>query len=133
MKLSKKESDHQYYLENKDKILKQVSNWQKENRQNHRDYDKKWRQKNPTKQREAYLKRAYKLSLKEFEELKLIQEGRCAICLFRVKRLVIDHCHKTIKIRGLLCTTCNAGIGQFKDDIELLAKAIAYLKRHETT
>lgn len=39
----------------------------------------------------------------------------------------IDHCHKTGKIRGILCSRCNTALGGFNDDIKLLDKAINYL------
>ena len=42
-------------------------------------------------------------------------------------RLFVDHCHKTGKYRGLLCTTCNTGLGAFKDNVEVMQKAIEYL------
>jgi hypothetical protein len=44
-----------------------------------------------------------------------------------LKELAIDHCHKTGKIRGLLCKNCNQGLGQFKDNIDLLLSAAKYL------
>ena len=47
--------------------------------------------------------------------------------------LAIDHCHSTGKIRGLLCDRCNHGLGHFKDDINLLIKAIEYLNTTEKT
>jgi hypothetical protein len=45
-----------------------------------------------------------------------------------ISRLSVDHCHNTGKIRGILCTKCNTGLGSFKDNIELLMNAIKYLK-----
>lgn len=50
----------------------------------------------------------------------------CAICE-KTGKLFIDHCHSSKKIRGVLCQQCNFGLGNFKDDPALLAKAIAYL------
>ena len=44
------------------------------------------------------------------------------------KRLAVDHCHKTGKIRGLLCTKCNIGLGYFNDDVILLKNSIRYLE-----
>ncbi len=44
--------------------------------------------------------------------------------------LVVDHCHDTGRLRGMLCSQCNVGIGMFADDIEKMRKAIAYLKRY---
>ena len=68
-------------------------------------------------------------------ELRSAQDGKCAICGVREayaprKRLAVDHDHRTGAIRGLLCGNCNAGLGQFKDNPELLAAAIRYLQEH---
>jgi hypothetical protein len=59
--------------------------------------------------------------------------GLCCICgSTRGKRNHhIDHCHATGVLRGLLCHNCNLGIGHFKDNIELLEKAITYLRFHQ--
>lgn len=57
-----------------------------------------------------------------------IQNHRCAICQ-KEKQLVIDHDHKTDKIRGLLCNECNRGLGQFEDSITTLQQAINYIKQ----
>jgi hypothetical protein len=51
----------------------------------------------------------------------------CAICGTKGVKLHIDHCHMTNHVRGLLCHNCNTGLGLFKDDVRLLAAAIAYL------
>ncbi len=45
-------------------------------------------------------------------------------------KFVKDHCHKTGKGREWICDSCNTGLGRFKDDIDLLQKAIDYLKKH---
>ena len=71
------------------------------------------------------------LSLEEYETMYEAQGGRCAICnthedeLDRV--LSIDHCHDTLKVRGLLCDRCNHGLGHFRDNPEYLRAAIEYL------
>lgn len=63
----------------------------------------------------------------------------CAICLrtpepFKRKRLTrpwhIDHDHATGAVRGILCGTCNVGLGAFRDDVESLRRAVAYLRWH---
>ena len=55
-----------------------------------------------------------------------IREGACDICSKVFKTLCIDHCHITGKIRGLLCSACNIGLGKFKDKPDLLKKAAEY-------
>jgi len=82
------------------------------------------------------LKYRYNLSLKDYQSLLKSQNGVCAICGRAETRknryggtcqLHIDHDHKTKKVRGLLCSKCNAGLGLFNDDIKLLKRAIKYL------
>ena len=70
------------------------------------------------------------LSYKEYQQLLLRQKGKCKICggISNGKRLSIDHDHQTGKIRGLLCDNCNFGLGWFKDNIEVLKRAISYLE-----
>jgi hypothetical protein len=93
-----------------------------------------WQKDNPEKvkriKRGVKLKEKYNLSIIEYEELLNKQGGSCAICnsLPIRRNLDIDHDHITGKIRGILCESCNKAIGMFKDDIELLNKAINYLK-----
>jgi len=55
------------------------------------------------------------------------QKNKCLICDSEEK-LVIDHNHKTGKIRGLLCSNCNCAIGLLKDDSTILESAITYLE-----
>lgn len=61
-----------------------------------------------------------------------VQQGCCAICGIHAsklkKNLAADHCHISKKIRGLLCVNCNQGLGQFKDNLDLLFNAIVYLR-----
>jgi hypothetical protein len=58
------------------------------------------------------------------------QEHKCAICRRTPKRLVVDHDHDDGQNRGLLCSSCNSGIGMLKDDIALLRAAVAYLESY---
>lgn len=76
------------------------------------------------------------ITLEQYIALLKKQDGKCAICKNEetvkfVKRLAIDHCHKTGKVRGLLCHGCNAGLGRFKDDASLLHAAADYIVHHE--
>lgn len=88
--------------------------------------------------RRSKLKRNYGITLEAYDKLLAQQDGGCAICgtpdpggrigafgpVFHV-----DHCHESGAIRGLLCHCCNTALGSFRDDVERLSKAIAYLGR----
>lgn len=101
------------------------------------EYARKWRANNPKAVINADLKKLYGSTIKQYEEMLNEQNGVCEICggkekvvhpkTQRPRRLAVDHCHKTGKVRGLLCTNCNAIIGHANDSIELLQKAIQYI------
>ncbi len=55
------------------------------------------------------------------------QLGLCGICGDPMRRPVLDHCHQTMIVRGLLCSNCNVGLGQFKDNVGILSSAINYI------
>lgn len=78
------------------------------------------------------LKCDYGITLEDYERRFLEQGGRCKICETTDSspslRFHVDHCHVTGKVRGLLCFNCNSGLGQFKDDADLLRKAAEYLE-----
>ena len=81
----------------------------------------------PERWRNTRLKREYGISQQEYDELFAHQDGKCAICQKEQPKLSVDHCHATLRVRGLLCTNCNIGLGHFKDNVELLEAAILYL------
>lgn len=79
------------------------------------------------------LERLYGITLDEYNKLLLKQNYCCVICGGdnndkKNRKLAVDHCHTTKKVRGLLCKNCNLGLGYFKDNKSLLLKAIFYLK-----
>ena len=86
---------------------------------------------------ENYLQRTYCMSFCKFIELYEKQSGRCEICgkhgfylnTNAVTRLVVDHCHKTHKVRGLLCHNCNRALGLLQDDILTIKNAAEYLEK----
>lgn len=80
--------------------------------------------------RGEHYQRTYGIGIEEYNIILVKQGGTCKICDGEpgARSLHIDHCHDTGKIRGLLCANCNTGIGNLKDDINLLEKAINYLK-----
>ncbi len=76
------------------------------------------------------LKSKYKITLEEFEAMKLSQTGLCAICKSTPDKWCIDHCHDTGRVRALLCGKCNTGIGMLRDNPELMELAAEYVRRH---
>lgn len=73
--------------------------------------------------------RSFGVTREFLDQLREQQGGRCAICRETTK-LVVDHCHASAKVRGLLCNPCNIALGGFRDDPELLSRASEYLAEH---
>ena len=78
------------------------------------------------------MRKQYGISTEQFAELLEFQGGGCAICAKPIenirRRMNIDHDHETNKVRGILCTGCNTGIGHLGDNIEGLKRALYYLE-----
>lgn len=81
-----------------------------------------------------YYKR-YGLTQEDIIQMHEDRSGKCDICGcqtdHRYDKLCVDHSHKTGKVRGLLCFSCNTALGNFKDDITNLKKAIEYLEKND--
>lgn len=85
------------------------------------------------------LKRKYGITLEDYDKMLADQNGACKTCGSKElsntsdKYFAIDHCHKTGKVRGLLCSQCNSALGLVKDNIETLENLIKYLKDSDIT
>ncbi len=105
----------------------------------YRDQTNTWRSANPDAarliSRRSALKRTYGITVEAWDEMLVRQGGRCAICgraddgSTAARRLNVDHDHGSGIVRGLLCGSCNNGIGRFQHDPKLLAQAITYLEQ----
>jgi hypothetical protein len=129
-KICKADHRREHYSQNKEYMRKKFSEWNK----NSREKRSKWVKNNSKKwsliNRRSILKRHYNLTPEQYEELLQSQNMVCAIChKTDTTRLAVDHDHFTGHVRGLLCGICNRGLGNFKDDTELLQKAIQYLNK----
>lgn len=90
--------------------------------------------------RERNFSGKYGITPMQHAEMLAAQSGVCAVCLGAPKSVNgksgkitdfnIDHCHATGKVRGLLCSHCNRGIGMLQDSPEILRSAAAYLEKH---
>lgn len=76
-------------------------------------------------------KNKYGLSKEDYYNLLEKSKGKCNICDNLITKPNIDHDHKTNRVRGILCHHCNVGLGNFKDSVKLLQRAINYLNKHE--
>lgn len=103
-----------YYLKNKERIDA---------------YDKAHRLANPDQHKRNLRKARYELDEETYQNMLTEQKGLCKICKVEMNPPHVDHCHETNKVRGLLCDTCNRGIGFLKEDIKILESAIIYLTR----
>ena len=95
-------------------------------------YQKKSRE-DPTAWKDRSLRKRYGITLADRDMLKLQQEGLCAICRLPDelgRELHVDHDHATGKVRALLCNNCNAGLGYFRENSEIMVRALTYLTIH---
>lgn len=104
----------------------QTAIWRNDHRTENAAISKQYRQQNPEAYKNAVLKSMYGLTLEEYNRMYAEQKGLCKMCgKIPKKVLVVDHNHKTGKIRGLLCHGCNRAIAIF-DNPELLQQANKY-------
>lgn len=139
----------------KERTKERMKKWRSDNVEHIKAYQKEWRAKNAqsiTEYQKRYqeeyrsrdenskkcwkrnLKRNYGLTPNDFNAMWKQQKGKCAICDIELQprgrttdSVVVDHNHATGEVRGLLCRSCNHGIGHFKDDPLILKFAAKYL------
>jgi len=83
--------------------------------------------------RDQFIFKRYGVTPEQFEELRAAQNNQCAICelpFVPTKVPFVDHDHVTGKVRSLLCTHCNSGLGHFKDSIKIMQSAQEYIKKY---
>lgn len=153
-KKSKGKAFNKYYKNNHEKQLERAEIYRsssevKLNRQNYmKKYaedgklstsKKKYYNGNSIQKKKEKLKR-YNLTIEQYDEISAAQNNVCAICHFpetnkhqsgTTKDLAVDHCHKTGKVRGLLCFRCNVAIGKMRDSVDILKSAISYLEKNK--
>lgn len=110
------------YAANREKALAATRRWQAKNAEHLARYAR------------AKKLRTFGLTPESYQALLETQNGCCALCERHhtefSRALAVDHCHATGKVRGLLCSGCNTGIGNLKDDVGILQSAVAYLMKH---
>lgn len=142
MPYNSREKQNAYYREYQQRPKRKAykAAWNAANREKIAARQRADRRANPQKYRDYFrnhhLVKSYGITQAEYEQIYKDQSGLCAICgglpdivKHGYSRLVVDHCHKTGKVRGLLCNNCNSGMGIIGDTIEHLERALAYLRK----
>lgn len=100
-----------------------------------REWDKSHPDRVKARSRRYNLKREYGMSIEDFDQMLARQDGRCSICLSPSPKWKhgwnIDHCHKTGKIRAILCSNCNKTLGLLGESIPTLHRMIQYIEQHQ--
>lgn len=136
------ERRRKYLRENRAKLNAKQRAWRARNREQVRNYDRRWRAGHPERV-EVYksrrdprqywgyqLKRDYGMTIEDYERMLSKQAGVCALCELPPKlgtRLVVDHSHKTRKVRGLVHRFCNHILHVF-DDPKKFRRFLAYVR-----
>src|SRR5262249_22581529 len=137
----RKENQRRYNVTARGKINEKLTGKRLENPAKYREANRRWYMAHPDDRHKITLKK-YNLTPEEYASLLAAQNGLCAICskpeiakeyrTGKVKRLTVDHCHKSGAVRGLLCVRCNVGLGLIEslgpDGLERIA---AYLGKYE--
>jgi hypothetical protein len=94
-----------------------------------------WRKRFPEKYFNHLLKKNYGITSDQYRDMMDRQAGGCAVCGSETsdiigRRLHVDHCHETGRVRGLLCANCNLAIGKLQDSPDLFLRAAEYLRSH---
>lgn len=150
-KVRGKKSRRAYYQKNKARMLKNSKAWYQANKEKEKEKRRTWYQENkeavksrarswhavnrpPGSYRDWYYPKKFGISFEKFLDLLQEQGEECPICCAKLQlskkgadKAHLDHDHATGKIRGVLCLNCNTGLGRFRDDPELLLRAIGYL------
>lgn len=122
--------------EYKERQNENAKKWREKNKERVKLVDRERHKKNNQdpeyrkKRRNAALKRNYDIDLDKYAEMLKSQNGRCVICSrepYQNKNLHVDHCHKTGRVRGLLCARCNWYLATIEKDDNVIMKIIGYL------
>lgn len=137
---NKVKNSKRYYKYREKYLLEMKENYQKRKHLVSKA-NKNRRKSDPDYFKNNKLRSEFGIGLIEYRALSQTQKYRCAICgsketvidkrTGQPRSLAVDHCHKTDKVRGLLCMGCNQGIGNMKESVEILSSASKYLLRHK--
>lgn len=110
--------------------------------ENHAAYAREWRNRNLRNAKSSSLKKQFGITIHDYERMAEEQNHVCAICheqefarapgALTARYLAVDHCHKTGRIRGLVCSCCNLLIGKYEKYPHVMENLVAYMHKHST-
>lgn len=121
-----------YYAAHKAEVRKRNDQWKEANKEKYVLSVKRWQQRSEIKAKAR--EKLYGVTAEQYQLQLEKQCYCCAVCgsvLDLAKNTHQDHCHVTNSPRGILCSNCNTALGLFKDSLELLLKAVSYLKSYQ--
>lgn len=111
----RKEYFKNYYKKHKEELSEYRLKYRKDNKEKEQLWQSKYRDSSKEKRRDYTIKKRYDLSSEDFLKMLENQESKCLCCgKTFTKTPHIDHCHATGKVRGLLCSNCNTGLGFYE-------------------
>lgn len=130
----KRQYQRKYYQQRKAHYRILNREWRKTNPDRARFLWRRSVARNRNKINERQRFKRHGITLDEYNKILESQNSLCAICYDSLvsNRKHLDHCHNSNKIRGILCSKCNHGLGLFRDNPQLLANAIYYLSKHSS-
>lgn len=130
-----RETQRKWHLKNPDWLCEYNEKNSERIKRKRAAYFNKRKEDDPNFVRSCHLWKIFGITVAEYNLMLKMQNGGCAICgktpEENGRSLCVDHVHGTSWIRGLLCGTCNTGIGLLQDDPEILQKAIEYIMERE--
>jgi hypothetical protein len=125
-----------YYSRNREKVKAKVREYRAKNIEKVRQKEAERKEKNRPNYYPYFLKYKYGITIDDYNRMLFAQGGVCATngCMNdgsedkRRKRLFVDHCHSTGKVRGLLCCTCNRVLGLMKESPDLIRGLASYIE-----
>lgn len=125
----RKDHDRKAYKKFRQNYIDNAARWRKANPVAYKINATKHRNNNPEKHKGYALKYRYGITYQEYTMMLAQQDNKCAVCHEMPSyTLSVEHCHKTGKVRGLVCQRCNLAIG-FMEQAGLVENISAYLKR----
>lgn len=120
----------EYHIKHRDEMNEHAKRYYHKHKEQNKERRKEYNKNHKREIKSYKLFLSYGITLEQYEKMYNRQKGKCAICKTYRESLVVDHDHKTGKVRHLLCHKCNLALGYVNDDTKILKSMITYLDEH---